>query len=382
MKDEIVFPMKILLYSSVFFPSVGGIETITATLASNIISLGHKCIVVTETPIQKEQKFDYEVVRNPTWRERLKITKGCDIIHSNGASVAMFPFAKLCKKPFVWTHNGYQVACVDGLGWLNGSPAPITPRESLLFHLSEKGFFHFLKEAIKLNMRRYVADRVDLNIAATHWVAKRQPLKNQVVAYTPYPLEKFTSARQNIPKKYDFIYVGRLVSEKGIDTLLNAFQHLISEPEYRHKTLAVVGGGGKKEELETLTNQLNLQNNVYFLGSHRGDDLIEIIEQAEIGVVPSIWEEPMGGVSLELLAAGKKMIVSEFGGHAECLKDASLSFPNGDYVSLSQKMKLLISDHNIAKKISENATLKIQDFNETELTKKYVEIYEKVLSEN
>ncbi|MFM6265416.1 MAG: glycosyltransferase family 1 protein, partial [Dolichospermum sp.] len=67
--------MKILLYSSVFFPSLGGIETITATLAENLALLGHECIVVTETPSNDNHTFSYKVFRKPTWQERLNLTR-------------------------------------------------------------------------------------------------------------------------------------------------------------------------------------------------------------------------------------------------------------------------------------------------------------------
>lgn len=372
--------MKILLYSSVFYPSIGGVETITATLADNIQRLGHDCVVVTEAILdgQQELEAEYEIHRKPTLRKRLTLARQCDLIHSNGASVAMYPFARLAHKPFIWTHNGYQVACVDGLGWFNGEPAPMTPKESLSFHLKKKGVVHFCKEAVKLAVRRYVANRVDLNIAATHWVAKRQPLKNQVVAYTPYPLAKFRTARQDTPKKYDFIYVGRLVSEKGVDTLLYAFHLLISEPEHCQRTLAIVGEGERRQDLEKLTAKLGLNNHVYFLGAKHSHSLIEVIEQAEIGLVPSFWEEPMGGVSLELLAAGKRVIVSEFGGHAECVGNAGLTFKNGDHNSLVEKMKLLLTDYSTIETIKQNILDKCERYDEVVLTQKYASIYEKV----
>jgi hypothetical protein len=186
--------MKILLYSSVFWPSLGGVETITATLAENIVRLGQECIVVTETASDQEDNRTYRVVRRPKLRERFELTRQCDLVHSNGASIAMFPFAKLNNKPFIWTHNGYQVSCVDGLGWVEGKPAPMTPIPSLIYHFQKKGLIHFLRESVKLAIRRYVALQVDLNIAATEWVAKRQPLKNQ--SYPTRPILSINSKYQ------------------------------------------------------------------------------------------------------------------------------------------------------------------------------------------
>jgi glycosyltransferase involved in cell wall biosynthesis len=373
--------MKILLYSSVFYPSLGGVETISATLAENLTQLGYECIILTETATTKDDLFSYRVVRQATWKQRLSLTQECDIVHSNGASVVMYPFAKLSNKPFIWTHNGYQVSCVDGLGWVDGEATPLTPLESLIFHFQKKGFYYSLKESVKLGIRRYIANHVDLNIAATYWVAKRQPLKNQIVAYTPYPINRFRNQRRlDNNWKYDFIYVGRLVSEKGLSELIRAFNLLISKPSYENKSLAIVGSGSIKSNLETMVMELNLESNVFFLGPKHGSELAEVISEARIGIVPSAYEEPMGGVSLELLAAGKNIIVSEFGGHAECVGNAGLKFKNGDANGLCECMVTILTNPTLAKQQRENALVQLDLFNEVKLTKKYIEVYHNVIN--
>lgn len=373
--------MKILLYSSVFWPSTGGVETITATLAENIVNLGHECLVVTETLAQgDEEPRIYKVIRKPTLQERFELTRQCDLVHSNGASVAMFPFAKLNNKPFIWTHNGYQVSCIDGLGWVDGEPAPMTPLASINYHWKKNGLAYVLKESVKLAVRRFVANNVDLNIACSNWVSKRQVCKNQVVAPTPYSLNKFKAAKNIQSRQYDFIYVGRLVSEKGVPDLLRAFHLLISEPSYSSKTLAIVGDGNIRPFLENLVRELSLTNNVFFFGSKSGKELVEIIGNSHIAVVPSVWEEPFGGVTLELLAAGKNIIVSEFGGHAECVGDAGLKFKNGDSRALYECMIKLINDRSLAEQQLESVAAQLDVFDEVKLTKRYLEVYEDVLA--
>lgn len=372
--------MKVLLYSSVFWPSIGGVETIAATLADNIVALGHECVVVTETPLNgREESRDYEVIRKPGYKKRLSLARQSSIIHSNGSSVAMFPYAKLARKPFIWTHNGYQVSCVDGLGWVDGEAAPISPTPSLYYHYKKRGLACLLRESVKLAVRRFIANHVDLNIACTQWVANRQPLKNQVVAYTPYSLKNFTSASMEEDKVYDFIYVGRLVSEKGLPDLLKAFHLLISDPAYQNITLALVGDGSMKMSLQDIAVKLNLNKNIFFLGSKQGQDLIEVIAQSHIGIVPSRWEEPMGGVALELLAAGKTLIVSANGGHAECIGDAGLKFANGNYRALYKCMRKVLTDGSLAIQQKDHAVNRLNAFNEVELTKKYINIYEQVI---
>jgi glycosyltransferase involved in cell wall biosynthesis len=375
--------MNILLYSPVFWPSLGGVEATTATLADSLVRLGHACTVVTETPLNtRDERRRYEVVRAPGFTHRFALVKQSSIVHSNGSSMAMFPYARVAGRPFVWTHNGYQVSCVDGLGWADGEPAPITAVASLRHHYARAGLAHLLRESVKLAVRRCVARHVDLNIACTRWVAYRQPLRKQVVAYTPYDLERFAHAARNERPVYDFVYVGRLVSEKGLPDLLKALHLLLASPDHRNRTLAVVGDGYLRGRLRDMAAELGVDKNVVFLGPQHGADLVRTVALSRVGVVPSRWEEPMGGIALQFLAAGKNVIVSSHGGHAECVGDAGLRFANGDHHALHQCMLRILTDGSLADRQRENAATQVRAFDELELTRRYIALYEQVIQRN
>ena len=292
----------------------------------------------------------------------------------------MFPFARLANKPFLWTHNGYQVSCVDGLGWAYGRPAPMTPLASLDFHRRHRGWRYCAREAVKLGVRRFVASKADLNLAGSEWVARRQPLPNQLVAYNPYPLRRFRAVQDTGEYSYDFAYVGRLVGEKGLPTLIRAFHRLLSDPAFGDKKLAVIGSGDLRSELEALTESLNLTANVDFLGPRHGDALVEVMGRARVGIVPSVWEEPYGGVTLEWLSAGRSVIVSEAGGHAECAGGAALRFPNGDHEALFACMLMVLSDPELVQRQRQIASSRIEDFDEMKLTENFVRMYELAIS--
>ena len=287
----------------------------------------------------------------------------------------------MTKTPFIWTHNGYQVSCVDGLGWVDGESAPIRPLASLRYHLTKRGLFFTLKEALKLAFRRYVAHHVDLNIAGTKWVAKRQPLKRQVVAYNPQPTHRFRAAKDYVGEiHYEFIYVGRLVSEKGLPDLIEAMHLLTGQPNYQNTRLAIVGSGNMRDALVKRMDELNLTNNISFLGPKYGISLVEIVEKAMIGVVPSAYEEPYGGVSLELLAAGKNVIVSNKGGLAECIGKAGLTFDNGNALDLCRCMVKLLEDEALRQQQRSYAVQQLEAFDEVKLTDVYLNLYRDVIS--
>jgi glycosyltransferase involved in cell wall biosynthesis len=376
--------MRVLLYSNVLWPSIGGIEVVTDVLAQTLVELGHACVVVTETALGRhtERASKYEIVRAPTRRQRLAHARDCSIVHSNGASLAMYPYARCAGKPFVWTHNGYQVSCVDGLGWAYGKPAPMTPFASVRFHAREQGWRFAAAQALKLGVRRAVACRVDLNLAGSEWVAHRQPLPNQHVTYNPYPLARFRGRAGGVERaRYDFLYVGRLVGEKGVDVLIQAFGLLLQEPAFAATRLGIAGSGADRPALEAMARESGVAVQTEFVGALHGDAVADAMAQARFGIVPSTWEEPYGGVSLEWLAAGRSVIVSARGGHAECVGDAGLQFENGDPRALKDCMARLLSDRNLAQAQTERARERSLAFDEVRLTRRFVDLYNQAIEQ-
>jgi glycosyltransferase involved in cell wall biosynthesis len=374
--------VHILLYSKPFFPATGGLETVSLTLAEKIVAAGHVCTVVTETPADEAsvRRFPFAIERAPDPRRRLALARSADLIHCNGASVAFFAYVKLARKPFIWTHQGYQMVSVDGLGWLDGRPAPLTPLASLRAHARKRGFRRAGLEAVKIGLRRALGHLVDKNVAITNWVAMRQPLPNQIVIYNPFPLGRFM--REGPPPTaptYDFLYVGRLVSEKGVATLLTALASLNRQPGRRPATLLIVGDGDNRAALERLAASLGLSAQVVFAGQKRDQALLDAVGQGRIGVVPSEWEEAMGGVALELLAAGLPLIVSERGGLVECVGEAGWSFPNGDHEALAARMGVLLDDETLRGSKRSVAREVLARFDETALAGQYLQLYREIL---
>jgi glycosyltransferase involved in cell wall biosynthesis len=372
--------MRILLHSHTFHPAVGGVETITATLAENLVKGGHELVVVTETPSLEPDHFPYRVVRNASFPTLLSLARDADIIHANGASLKLVPHAILTGKPFLWTHNGYQVTCIDGLGWDETGPTPMTPLASALHHARIRGFLFAACALITLWVRRWVARHVAFNATATHWIAMRQSLPRQVVLYTPYPLDRFLGRNPAIKQEHDFVFVGRLVNEKGVETLLKALAVLRTRPEGAEATLLIVGDGPLREALETLTRSLLIDNAVRFVGALKGDALLQAMASASVGVVPSAYEEPMGGVALELIASGRSVIVSRNGGMAECVGAAGITFENGNDQDLADKMGKMLGPSAMHQACLRAAGGRIDAFAEAVLTQKYVAHYQTLLA--
>lgn len=338
--------MKVLLYSHFFYPSVGGVESVSLTLANGFLSNNIDCIVVTTSNIEEGHTIPLTIFRNPNRSKQIELVKWADIILFNGASLALQPWPLLFRKPFIWIHTGYQVSCVDGCGWVEGNRAPLEPVASVLYHLKYSGLRQGVSGAFKLLIRRFYAKYlVTKHVAITKWMLNIQKLPRQVQIYNPFPINGFFKL-SNTTSEYDFIYLGRIVSEKGISTLLHAFSKVAKSINTRPKLL-IIGDGNWKSKMEKLADELHIEDSVSFVGKKTGKDLLDFVAKGEVAIVPSEWYEPMGGVALELMAARKSLIVSEFGGLKECVGEAGLYFTNGDSEDLARCMVTLLTDTSV-----------------------------------
>jgi len=371
--------MNVLLYSYCFLPSIGGIEVVSATLAEQLTKAGVNIYIVTETPSDEKDNFSYPVYRKPNWKERIRLVKKSDIVYSNGVSIALFWYAFFLRKPFVWTLGGYQLMCIDGLGWVEGEKAPLTPFLSIVYHFKKRGIVFAIKGGFKLYLKRFIGKwLVAKNIAITNWVAHRQPLPRQTVIYNPFPLEKFKVCPKGLNPEFDFLYVGRLVSEKGVATLIKAFAELLKDPSFKEKKLLIIGDGNWRDGLTQLARDLKIEFAITFAGKKTGAELIHLVSLCHIAIIPSEWEEPMGGVALEMMAAGKNLIVSKNGGLAECTGKAALTFTNGNHVELAKCMQRLLTDKKLQQQQLDEAVNQLRNFNEVELAGKYLYLYKQI----
>jgi glycosyltransferase involved in cell wall biosynthesis len=112
-----------------------------------------------------------------------------------------------------------------------------------------------------------------------------------------------------------FLYAGRLSKEKGLKTLVTAFNQL---PNIK---LKIAGMG---EELDMLT-QIALPN-IEFLGFKKGTELQSIISKASYVVVPSEWYENNPMAVIEALTLGKPVIGANIGGIPEIVIENETGF--------------------------------------------------------
>ena len=295
--------MKILLGSHHFPPSTGGIETVSELLAREFHLLGHDVRVITQT--EGPGTFPFPVIRRPRMRELLRQVRWCEVFLQNNISLrTIWPL--LFIRRALWIAHQTWITQADGhIGW------------------TERG-------------KRFVL-RFARSVAISEAIAQQLPVSSIKIG-NPYDDETFRDFESG-PRETELIFVGRLVSDKGVDLLLEALSRLSSNAR-----LTIAGDGPERGRLEKQVADLKLQAQVEFVGKRNSRELAVLLNQHRILVVPSRWAEPFGVVALEGIACGCVVVGSSAGGLAEAIGPCGMTFPNNDVRALATVLDDLLRD--------------------------------------
>lgn len=158
-----------------------------------------------------------------------------------------------------------------------------------------------------------------------------------------------------IDKKYDLknkklvLFTGKLTAYKGVKYLIQAAKQIDG-------IIGITGDGPEKKFLEKLARYLGAKN-VRFFGLIAEKELIAMYYRADVSVVPSVWDEPLGLVVLEAMAARTPVVVTKRGGIPLMVKDGYNGFfiKSRNPKDIAEKVnKLLVSD-SLREKMGERA---------------------------
>lgn len=125
---------------------------------------------------------------------------------------------------------------------------------------------------------------------------------------------------KNLDKNSYFLYIGRLVEEKGIQIILEAAKDLPREIQF-----LIVGKGEYEIQLKKLCKQYGL-NNITFKGYVSYDNVDELYQNAIATIVPTLCFEAFGMINIESFANKTPVIGSMVGGIPEIIEENSNGF--------------------------------------------------------
>jgi glycosyltransferase involved in cell wall biosynthesis len=330
---EISF-VKILLGSHHFFPSTGGIETVSNLLAREFVELGHEVRLITQT--EGDGTFPFPVIRKPGPMELLRQVRWCHVFLQNNISLRTIWPLLFVRRPLCIAHQTWITNADGRVGWPH-------------------------------RLKRFVL-RFAKSLAISKAIAAELP-SPAVLVGNPYDDKVFRNLQ--IARTKELIFVGRLVSDKGADLLLKALALLEAKPR-----LTIAGDGPERARLEKQAADLKLQPQVEFIGNQNTGPLAKILNEHQILVVPSRWREPFGIVALEGIACGCVVLGSAEGGLAEAIGACGITFPNGNERALADALARLLGDAAECGRLRQNAGAHLARFTPRHVAEIYLETME------
>lgn len=166
---------------------------------------------------------------------------------------------------------------------------------------------------------------------------------------------------------YDVIYIGRLTKQKNPQRLMHVFKKIQSI--YPNIKIAVVGTGDLEVETKFLCNELNLQNNVKFLGFQSNP--LKILHDATVMIMTSRWEgTPM--CALEAMALGVPIVSTPTDGLCELITDGENGYLSDNDDILAKKVIDIITNKSILSTFKKNAKSKAAVINDIDMYKKSI----------
>ena len=324
--------MKICLVNKSFSDKVwDGIFTYTHYLAQGLSKHGHEVHILTKhsnshrLPKKESDKIFIHQIKLPWLARATYFSKLGEILY--GLKV-YFKFREIDKKLGIDVVEAPE-AGAEGF-WL----ALFCPQK-LVTRLHTPMLICFKLNGLKINFGRRVLGLMEkLQIkrsvllssptkSLAQIVSKMWQIEKEKITIIPNPIniqefKKYFKASQTQEKKY-LLYLGRIERLKGVDIFLKSLEIVIE----KYPKLSIFFAGG----IDQTYNQDNLKKipqkikkNLVFLGELSRHQVFAYIQGAQMGILPSLWEN-LPYTLLESLASGKVIIASDCGGFKEIIKD-------------------------------------------------------------
>lgn len=197
-------------------------------------------------------------------------------------------------------------------------------------------------------------------------------------------MERFSPARFEVskdPNVFTFVFVGRIVGDKGINELVEAFDKLHNK--YKNTRLVLVGRYEHNLDPVSDTTRKLIDDNdaIDACGPKYGDDLLRMYVNADCFVMPS-YREGFPNTVLEAGAMGLPSIVTDINGSREIIENGKngLIVPSKDSDALYNAMERMLTDNTLRETMKNNAREMIDSrFEKSFVQKCQIDFYKEVM---
>lgn len=179
---------------------------------------------------------------------------------------------------------------------------------------------------------------------------------------------------------------GRLVEKKGIEYSIRA----VAKQAFSHPNLEynIIGDGTLREKFQKIIDELNASNFIHLLGWKNEDEIIEILNQTQIFIAPSVTaadgnQDAPINVLKEAMAMGLPVISTYHGGIPELVENGVSGFlaPERDAEALAEKLGILIENPQLWPEMGKAGRAFVEEnYDLDKLNNTLVELYQKTLT--
>ncbi len=366
----------IAIFSGYYLPHLGGVERYTYNLAKKLSKMGYRIIIITSrysNDLKEIEETEYaKIYRLPT----AKIVAERYPINIKN---------KRCKEIFKMLEDeNIDSAIIQTRFWTtsylaskfiskNNIPTCLIEHGSTHFTVNNKildKFGEIYEHKLTNSIKKNVKDFYGVSKKCTEWL-KHFNIDAKGVFYNSIDIEEIEKYKNYIEKSKDKIiitYVGRMIEEKGVLKLIEAFKKL--DKQYNNLELNLAGAGPILEKIKIENKE---ENNIKILGKISHDEVLKLLGKTTIFVNPSAFSE---GLPTSILEAGIMkcaVIATPMGGTVEIISSDDLGYICGfETDEILEKIEKLIKNKNEITKLSENIEKKVKEQFSWDVTSKKI----------
>jgi glycosyltransferase involved in cell wall biosynthesis len=185
------------------------------------------------------------------------------------------------------------------------------------------------------------------------------PIQHARIIHGGTDIERFLDVRKRDYRSghLKLLYAGQLVRHKGVHTAIEAMAKLVNERGITQINLTLVGSGHPDYEafLRQLVEKEGLHQFVTFHKPVSKDKMPVILQQFDVLIFPSIYEEPLARITQEAMASGLVVVGTTTGGTKEILRDGDtgFTFAPEDAQGLAEHVARLITDPDLCCRLAQ-----------------------------
>ncbi|HKA34491.1 MAG TPA: glycosyltransferase family 4 protein [Candidatus Binatia bacterium] len=399
--------MKILFVNALYEPNVrGGAERAIQNLAEALASAGAETVVASTVGAGKGSernirgvKVVYLPIANLHWPydrvprssarrklwhladiynlamkvrlRRLMRDESPDIVHTSnlqGISVSAWRAASAERIPVLHTLQDYYLTCGRCTRYHNGRTCERTCWDCLPLLIARRRASACVSAVVGISRYILCHHREHGFFSAAKF--------SDVIAHDS-PTVAAPAPVRPAGRPLTFGYFGRIVPEKGIERLIDAFNQ--SHGEGSRLLIAGEGEGRYQRDLRGRQSEGDNRDAIEFLGWIAP---AEFFRQVDVLVLPSLWHEPLARVIVEANAHGVPVIGSARGGIPEGIEDGvtGLLFEPDEPGALPAAIDRLMREPSLVDKLGENARRRARDYAADRVVAKYLNAYSRVLA--